>query len=217
MSARNDYSWQYQVGISEHNTVVVQAPEKSGKTFLCRDRIMDFINSEAPGGNLLYFSPKKGEASRVAHTVEILLNRREIECSLARNGVYITEDQNLDTAVYAPTSHEALAHLLESGTKFKGIIVDNAESVHNTLLWTMIYKAKIDDAKLFVIGGDAVGETSNRKQIMSWLMNHPCAAAFRVHAPQLGFCTAPEALAKGTEEFMNRIREMLKKPETAVA
>lgn len=217
MSARNDYSWQYQVGISEHNTVVVQAPEKSGKTFLCRDRIMEFINSEEPGSNILYFSPKKGEASRVAHTVEILLNRREIECSLSRNGVYITEDQNLDTAVYAPMSHEALAHLLDSGTKFQRIIIDNAEAVHNTLLWTMTYKAKIDDAKLLVIGGEEDGKNGNRKQIMTWLMNHPCTDAFKVHGPQLGFCTAPDTLVKGTEEFMNRIREMLKKPEVAVA
>ena len=216
MTTSERYLWQAKIRFSRKNTIVVQAPERSGKTFLCRDEAIDFINSMKAGSNILYFNPKEGEAARVTYAIQILLNRMNVHSNLTKNNVYIVEDQFRDTALFAPASVEAFAKALTSGYRFQEVVIDDAGTLNPTLLHTALLKAKVDDAK-FLATGTGTPTGGNKKDIFFWLMNNPGVDAYRVHLPSPIYCTAPEFIKKGTESLADRIRKMLANSPVEVA
>lgn len=181
IDTRADHSWQKDVSMSMNNLVVVQAPEKTGKTYLCRDDVRVTLCAGAEGENILYYSPEEGDAARMAFGLQILLDRADMVCQKTRSDIYLLENDSRDTALYAPTSVVSMARLLASGEKFSKIIIDNAESVGYTILHTALLKSCVDNADFLAIGSFRFeDETFEHKDLWKWLLNSPSADTFVV-------------------------------------
>ena len=214
VTAKEPYRWQDIVRCSRVRHVAVEAPEKSGKTFFCRDEVYDFIRNADKGANILYYSPKKREPAKMAYNTQVLMNSKNVYCDMGVYGTFVLENTNLDTALYAPATREGLAKTIASGTKFDEIIVDDADVFGGMLFHSMLLKAETDNAKFIVIGDCDSESKAGKKSIMAWLMNSPCVDSYIVSRRPPIYCTAPEVLIKGMEEFAERIRKKISK-ETA--
>lgn len=216
ITAGERYSWEAAVRLSLKSTIVVKAPAKSGKTFLCRDEIFDFINCMDPDSNILYYSSKSGEADRVAYGAEIMLNSSSIYCDTAKDRTRILENQKSGNMLLAPESVESLAKILASGYRFQEIILDDAEGIAASMIHTALLKAKVDNAKLLVIGTEE-DVPDDKKSLFTWLMNSPGADAYRVHRyPPLSF-EMPDHIKRDTESLAEYFRKFLSSSPLEVA
>lgn len=202
---RRDYSWQNDVLNSGSDLVIVQAPHKTGKSYLCRDEIYTQLLRGKESGNILYYDPVQGGAARMAFGLQILIDSQDVACDLSRTNVYVLEDARRDTALYAPNSVIAMAKLLGSGIKFDEIIIDNAEAVPQTILHAALLKHCADSAPLIALGSYRFEDNMyDHKDIWKWLINSPSAD---VYAVQYGeFCDDVEEDADA--DFMELTRKI---------
>ena len=176
-----NHIWQSDILRSMSGIVAAQAPKKSGKTYMCRDEILDRLCYGDEGETILYYSPEKGAAARMAFGSRLLLENKNCVCDYTRTNVYVADVMDCGTALYAPSTMIAMARLLASGMKFSEIIIDDAEEVKCTIMHTALLKASVDACKLFAVGSfEEENLDSGKKSLWKWLLNSPSADTYIV-------------------------------------
>lgn len=201
------YDWQEKVNelIKENDNtcIAIQVPEKEGKTFYCRERLIDFLNHAGKGETALYYTPLKDTAIRVANTLQILMLRDRSFKVERLDDILMVHDSKRDVAVYFPLSKERLAGYLNSKITFQEIIIDDADTVKNRYLHNTILKAFLCDANLVMVGSPDICDMPLTKSIWKWVLNNPAFDVYVVTKPTPIEEFSEPTIALYTSPFLN--------------
>lgn len=218
ITEKNDYEWQSRVLDHMGDMKVVSAPHQVGKTFMCRDAVIEALEYGRLSQNILYYTPAGSPSVRrmVKNITRPLENESEDVTAGQSDGCYIIRDVERDTAIYLPMDRTALCRKLGSGLRFQMLVMDDADEMNPVILHTVILKGAVDEASMLFVGSHA-GEERNpgEKSMWCWLLNHPSADVFYVQHDFPMLATAADSALDCAASLTHYLKDVLLRPTAA--